>query len=42
MAIFSLLYAAFGYLALLGAILWSMLFVADGRSEERRVGKECW
>jgi hypothetical protein len=30
MAIFSLLYAAFGYLALLGAILWSMLFVADG------------
>ena len=30
MAIFSLLYAAFGYLALLGAILWGMLFVADG------------
>jgi methanethiol S-methyltransferase len=30
MAIFSLLYAAFGYLALLGAILWGMLFVGDG------------
>jgi hypothetical protein len=30
MAIISLLYAAFGYLALLGAILWGMLFVGDG------------
>ena len=30
MAIISVFYAAFGYLALLGAILWSMLFVADG------------
>jgi hypothetical protein len=30
MAIVSLLYAAFGYLALLGAILWGMLFVGDG------------
>jgi protein-S-isoprenylcysteine O-methyltransferase Ste14 len=30
MAIVSVFYAAFGYLALLGAILWGMLFVADG------------
>ena len=30
MAIISVFYAAFGYLALLGAILWGMLFVADG------------
>jgi methanethiol S-methyltransferase len=30
MAIVSLFYAAFGYLALLGAILWGMLFVGDG------------
>jgi methanethiol S-methyltransferase len=30
MAVFSLLYAAFGYLSLLGAILWGMLFVGDG------------
>ena len=29
MAIVSVFYAAFGYLALLGAILWSMLFVGD-------------
>ena len=30
MATFTLFYAAFGYLALLGAILWGMLFVGDG------------
>jgi protein-S-isoprenylcysteine O-methyltransferase Ste14 len=30
MAIIYLLYAAFGYLALLGAILWGMLFVGGG------------
>jgi hypothetical protein len=30
MATFSLFYAAFGYLALLGAILWGMLFVGNG------------
>ena len=30
MAIISVFYAAFGLLALLGAILWGMLFVADG------------
>jgi hypothetical protein len=30
MEIVSVFYAAFGYLALLGAILWGMLFVGDG------------
>jgi protein-S-isoprenylcysteine O-methyltransferase Ste14 len=35
MAILSLVYAAFGYLALLAAILWGMLFIGDGVSLPR-------